>query len=171
MTRTLTTPLGPLGADLLQLAGLEEAQQQPLHAQRHLADFVEEDRALVGDFELARLVAIGAGEAALDVAEQLRLEQRLGQAGAVDRDEGSRGAGPLRLNRAGDELLADAALAGDEHLRVGPGDCAISSFSVTIARLLPTSPAREFVPILPVSLTRSLSSIHKFHLVTVSPAV
>ena len=37
---------GAVGADLLQLAGLEEAQQQPLHAERHLADFVEEDRAL-----------------------------------------------------------------------------------------------------------------------------
>ena len=81
-----------VGADLLQLAGLEEAQQQALHAQRHLADFVEEDRAHVGGFELARLVAIGAGEAALDVAEQLGLEQRFGQAGAVDRREHVAGA-------------------------------------------------------------------------------
>ena len=33
--------------DLLQLAGLQEAQQQALHPQGHLADFVEEDGALV----------------------------------------------------------------------------------------------------------------------------
>ena len=80
---------GALGADLLQLAGFEEAEQQPLHAQRHLADFVEEDGAFVGGLELARLVAIGAGEAALHVTEELGFEQRLGQAGAVDRDEGA----------------------------------------------------------------------------------
>ena len=67
--------------------GLEESQQETLHAQRHLADFVEEDRAHVRGLELARLVAIGAGEAALHMAEQLGLEQRFRQAGAVDRRE------------------------------------------------------------------------------------
>ena len=75
---------GAVRPDLLQLPGLEEAQQQALHAHRHLADLVEKHRALVGVFELAGLVAVGAGEAALDVAEQLGFEQRLGDAGAVD---------------------------------------------------------------------------------------
>ena len=70
----------PSAPDLLQLARFEEAQQQTLHAQRHLADFVEEDRAHVGGLELARLVAVGAREAALDVAEELGFEQRLRQA-------------------------------------------------------------------------------------------
>ena len=88
MTRTLVALRDPLGADLLDFAGLEEPEQQPLHPQRHLADLVEEDRAVVGHLELAGLVAIGAGEAALHVAEQLGLEQRLGNAGAVDRHEG-----------------------------------------------------------------------------------
>ncbi len=111
-----------VGADLLQLAGFQEPQQQALHAQRHLADFVEEDGAAVGHLELARLVAIGAGEAALDVAEQLRLEQRFGQAGAVDGDDGARGARAALVDGVGDELLADAALAGDKHLGVGTRD-------------------------------------------------
>jgi hypothetical protein len=65
------SPARAVGADLLQFAGLEEAQQQALHPQRHLADLVEEDRALVGVFELAGRVAVGAGEAAFDVPEQL----------------------------------------------------------------------------------------------------
>ena len=75
---------------------------------------------LCADFELARLVAIGAGEAALDVAEQLRLEQRFRQAGAVDRRERVRRARAARVDAAGDDFLADAALAGDQHLGVGP---------------------------------------------------
>ena len=43
----------PLGTDALNLAVLEEPQQQRLHAQAHLADFVHEDGAAVGALELA----------------------------------------------------------------------------------------------------------------------
>ena len=84
-------------ADALDLAGLEEPQQQRLHAQAHLADLVHEDRAAVGRFEQAALVAVGVGEAAAHVAEQLRLEQRVGNARAVDRDAAARGARRLRV--------------------------------------------------------------------------
>ena len=74
------------------------------------------------DLELAGLVAVGAGEAALDVAEQLRFEQRLGQAGAVHRDERLVHARLTVVDGAGDEFLADAALAGDQDLGVGARD-------------------------------------------------
>ena len=77
-------PADVIGTDLLQLAGLEESQQQPLHPKCLLVHFVQEDRAHVGGLELAGFVAIRPGEAALHVPEQLRLEQRLGQPGAVD---------------------------------------------------------------------------------------
>ena len=43
-----------LGADLLDFARLEEPQQQALHPQRHLADFVEEDGAVRRHLELCR---------------------------------------------------------------------------------------------------------------------
>ena len=115
-------PARAIGADLLQLAGLQESEQQPLHPQRHLADFVEENRPFVGELELARLVAIGAGEAALDVAEQLRFEQRLGQAGAVDGDERPCAARALCVDGIGHDLLADAAFAGNQHFGIGPRD-------------------------------------------------
>ena len=69
----------------MHLAVLEEAKQHRLHAQRHLRDLVEEDGAAVGLLELADLVAIGAGEAAFHVPEELRFEERLGKAGAVER--------------------------------------------------------------------------------------
>ena len=87
-----------------------------LHAQAHLADLVEEDRAPVRGLQLARLVAVGAGEAALDVAEQLRLEQRLGQAGAVHRHERVTASPRARVNAAREQILADAGLSRDEHL-------------------------------------------------------
>ena len=114
ITRTFTRAAGAIRPDLLQLSGLEEAQQQALHPHRHLADLVEKHRALVGVFELAGLVAVGAGEAALDVAEQLGLEQRLGHAGAVDGHKRLACAGTAGVNRARDQLLAGAAFAGDQ---------------------------------------------------------
>ena len=61
-------------------------------------DFIEKRRAVVRHFELARLVAIGAGEAALDVAEQLGFQQGLGKARAIDGREDILGARPARVN-------------------------------------------------------------------------
>ena len=111
-----------VGADALNFAGLQEPQQQALHAQRHLANFIEEDRAHVRRLELAGLVAIGAGEAALHVAKELRLQQRFGQAGAIDRRKHHGGPRAAVMNAARYNFLADAALAGDENLRVAPRD-------------------------------------------------
>ena len=74
-----------IGSDSLNFAGLQKPQQQRLHPQAHLADFVHEDGAAVGGLEPAALVAVGVREAALHVAEQFRLEERVGDAGAVDR--------------------------------------------------------------------------------------
>ena len=43
-----------VGADALNFAGLEEAQQHDLHARAHLADFVEEHGAVRRHLEQAR---------------------------------------------------------------------------------------------------------------------
>jgi len=106
-------------ADLLELAGFEKPQQQTLHPQGHLADFIEEHRPAVGDLEFAWLVAKGAGETALDVSEELGLKQRFGQARAIDRDERTIGPAAFRVQGLGDQFLADAALPGNQDLRVG----------------------------------------------------
>jgi hypothetical protein len=78
-----------------------------------------EQGAPVGHLELALLVAVGAGEAALHVAEEFGLEQRLGQPGAVDGHERPCGARAVGVHRTRHEFLADAAFARDEDLGVG----------------------------------------------------
>ena len=95
MTRTFAAISDLLGTDLLDFTGLEESQQQALHARRHLPDLVEEDGAVARHLELPGLVAVRAREAALHVPEQLGLEQVLRQPGAVHRHERRRG--PQRL--------------------------------------------------------------------------
>ena len=64
-------------ADAADLARLQEAQQLDLDVLVQLADFVEEQRAAVGDLEEPLVVAVGAGERALAMAEQLALDQVL----------------------------------------------------------------------------------------------
>ena len=54
---------------------------------RHVADLVEEERAAVGELELAGAVAVRAGEGAAGVAEELALEQLGRDRRAVERDE------------------------------------------------------------------------------------
>ena len=105
-------------ADGLNLATLEEAKEQGLHTQAHLADLVEEDRPLVRLLELADLVAVGAGEASLYVPEELRLEKCLGERGAVDGHERPLRPRRPRVDEAGNDILANAALTRDQDLRV-----------------------------------------------------
>jgi hypothetical protein len=54
---------------------LDYAQQLDLHGEGQVGDFVEEQRAALGRLEQAQLVATGAGEAALDMPEELALDQ------------------------------------------------------------------------------------------------
>src|SRR3954454_4458907 len=58
-------------AHRLDFPVLEKSQQEGLHAEAHFTDFIEEQRATMCELELAALVAVGAGEASLDVPEQL----------------------------------------------------------------------------------------------------
>jgi hypothetical protein len=75
-------------AHALILAVLQHAQQLRLHLQRQLADLVEEKRAVVRILEVAGLRRGGAGEGALGVAEERRLDQRRRERRAVEREVG-----------------------------------------------------------------------------------
>ena len=86
MTRTSTfrSCVEPSGT---KVALLQEAQELDLGGGRDLPDFVEEEGPLVRRGEVPGLPLGGAGEGALLVAEELALEQRLGQRRAVHLDE------------------------------------------------------------------------------------
>ena len=65
---------GACGADLFDLPLLNQAQDSDLQLQGHLADFVQQDRAAIGNLDLTFLVSKRAGEGALHVSEQLRFQ-------------------------------------------------------------------------------------------------
>ena len=93
-------------------------------AERQLADLVEEERAARGLLEKPLAVAVGVGEGALAMPEQLGLEQGVGDGAAVDGDEGPAVARREPVDGAGDQLLAGARLAVDEHRGLELGDLA-----------------------------------------------
>jgi hypothetical protein len=71
---------------------LHDPQQLGLRVGRNVSDLVEEDAALVGQIAQPLLRIDCAGEGALDVAEERRLEKIGRQIPRVDRDEGALGA-------------------------------------------------------------------------------
>src|SRR5262249_26515322 len=90
-------------ADALELALLQHAEQLGLQRRAHRADFVEQQRALVRLLEASLAGADGARERATDVAEELRLEQRLWNRAAVDGDEPVGAPRTVVMDRAGRE--------------------------------------------------------------------
>src|SRR6185437_13114294 len=102
----------------------QDTQQLGLCADGHLADFIEKDRAVVGGLELANLLLRRAGERAFLVTEQLTLQQRLGQRGTVETDEGAILTRAGVMDGAGDQFLAGTALAANQAGGVGAGDTA-----------------------------------------------
>src|SRR5690606_8183734 len=85
----------------------------------NVADFVEEERAAVGELEAAELLGGGAGEGAGLVAEELAFEQRFGQGSAVDRDERAFRALAAGVHGPRGEFFAGARFAEQQDRRVG----------------------------------------------------
>src|SRR5207302_3104873 len=71
--------------------------------------------------EQSLFVAHGPGERSLHVAEQLRFEQALRQRAAVERKEAAVRASRQLVDEAGDDLLAGARFALDQHRAFGRG--------------------------------------------------
>src|SRR2546425_1124933 len=67
--------LGTIATEAFEFLLLKDAQKFGLKFERKVADFVEEERAAVGEFETADFLVDGAGESAALVAEKLGFEK------------------------------------------------------------------------------------------------
>ena len=98
-------------------AVLDGGQHLGLRGRGEQADVVEKQRPAVGRLEQTDAGVLGVGERAAFVPEELGLGERLGQRRAVDRDERPGGARALPVQPAGEDALAGAGFALDEHRR------------------------------------------------------
>src|SRR6185369_9603704 len=112
----------PRAPEAFEFPLLEDAEELGLQRRGDLADLVEEQGARVGHFELAGLAEDRSGERSFLVAEELAFEQRLGEGGAVDRDERPARPPALAMDRPRRHLLAGSALPADEDGRVAGSD-------------------------------------------------
>ena len=111
------------GAERHHFTFRQHAQQTGLQRARHVADLVEEQRAGAGLFEAAaHALGSGAGEGAGAVTEQGAFDQRLGDGGAVDRDERAVRTPAAEMNRSRQHFLAGARLAGQQNRNVAVHD-------------------------------------------------
>ena len=70
-------------ADAFEAAFFENAQKLCLDRKRQLADFVEEECAVVGEIHFADFAGAGSGEGAAFVAEKFVFDQAFGDGGAI----------------------------------------------------------------------------------------
>src|ERR1700674_909109 len=110
---------GFVGTHALEALFLENAENFRLRAEAHVADFIEEERPAVGLLKFADLVFRRPGKAALNVPEQLGLDQLLGNGRAIDFHERALVTQTSGMQRARHELLAGTTLAVDQHAAVG----------------------------------------------------
>src|SRR5215813_4402100 len=101
---------------------LQNPQELRLKLDWHLGDFVQKQTSAVGPADQAGLIHSCPGESALNVPEQLRLDELLWKRRAVDLHEWFSGSQALIVNRVCDQLLAGAGFSDDQHVRVGVGN-------------------------------------------------
>src|SRR5262249_39752197 len=101
---------------------LDGAEELRLERGVEIADFVDEERSAVRLLEEAAVLRERAGEGAALVSEELALDQRRRDGGAIEDDERPRGARPGFVERLGERLLARARLALDDDRHVALGD-------------------------------------------------
>ena len=105
--------LGP--ADPRELLLLEHAKHLGLGIKAHVADLVQKKRSSIGLLELPALHGGGPSERPLFVPEQLALDQRLGNRGAVDGDEGPLGPRAAQMHGSCNQFLTRPVLPSDEY--------------------------------------------------------
>ncbi len=105
----------PRTAHPLDLALLQRPQQLGLQGQRQLRHLIEQQGATVGLFELSGVRGSCPGKRTFFVTEQGALQQVIWDCRAIDGDKWA--ARPLRcgVDEPRQHLLADAALAVDQH--------------------------------------------------------
>src|SRR5260221_25679 len=109
-------------SQVLELLALQPAQQLGLQLQRNVSNLIEQQSALIRQFQPAELLGDGSGEGSFFMAKQLALQQPCGNGGAVQLNEVTVLSPAHAVNQAGDAFLAGSGFAGNQDGGIGVGD-------------------------------------------------
>src|SRR5579862_1191175 len=98
-------------ADLLNFPLLEQTEYPDLQSQRHLTDFIEEERSSIRYFHLAFLMSYSTSKGPLGIPKQFRFQQLLWNCAAAHSDERPFPATATLMNRPRNQLLAGTGFA------------------------------------------------------------
>src|SRR5580692_490432 len=113
--------LRPRASQAFEFTLLQGAKELWLQLERDIADFIQEQRALMGYLKPADLLRDGAGERSPFMAEQFTFEQPGRDGSTVELNEWSRLARTVTMNGARDKFFAGAGLAQQEDSRISAG--------------------------------------------------
>src|SRR5580700_3268396 len=113
--------LRPRTSQALKFPFLQDAEKLWLQLERDIADFIQEQRALVCYLKPADLLCDRAGERSPFMAEQFTFEQPGRDGSTVELNERSSPARTVTVNGARDKFFARAGLAQQEDSRICPG--------------------------------------------------
>src|SRR5579863_7493897 len=99
-----------VAAQPLEFPLLQNAQQLCLKLERDVADFIQEERALVGQFKTSRFLRDRPGECSFFMAEKFTLQEPERNRCTIQLDDSAIAAGAQIVDRAGDQLLASPGL-------------------------------------------------------------
>ena len=105
-------------ADAIEMAIGQHAQQARLQVERHVADFIKEQSAVLGLLEAAPARRLSARKCPAFMAEQFGLQQILRDRRRIQGNEGLRRARTVLVQRTRHELLAGTRFARDEHRHI-----------------------------------------------------
>src|SRR5262249_38911772 len=94
---------------------LQHPQELGLQCEGQVADFIEEQRPLMGQFKASEALREGPREGAFFVPEEFAFQEVRREGGAVDRDKGARAPRAEAVQGARQEFFARAGLALEEH--------------------------------------------------------
>src|SRR5579883_2044435 len=104
-----------VGTDWPNLLVFQHSEQLGLRRQPHIADLIEEERPLIGQFNPAFLILHSSSKRPFHIAKELRFQERFGKYCAIHGNKWFFGTGSLIMQRLRHQLFAGASLAKYQH--------------------------------------------------------
>ena len=106
-----------VAADALHFSFLQHSQQLGLHGQRHIANLIQKNRAVIRLLELSNMPSRRAGERSFLVSEEFRLNQLGRNRRAIQRYKRPTGARAAFMNGSRHQLFSRARFSQDANPR------------------------------------------------------